>query len=343
MNKINKITIRCLTNPSKGFGNFNRCLNIAESLKQKNCLISFVVDDNEFVISELKKRKFNFASIPLSKSVFEKTNLLKNYLEQNNSKLCIIDMREYGEILSKKLLNSNCKVVLFDDAWNKQVYADVIFNGTNVESYHNYNIINKDSKLFLGPKYWIIDKNFKIFRKNSSSIKIKKKYSILITMGGSDKFNLTTTTVKSLMNIDNLHLSIIIGPFFSHTENLLKIISSKSNVTLYKSPPKIWKIFSSADIAICTGGNTLFELACMGIPTLCIPSVIHEIKYAKKFKSQNFSLNLALREKNMKQIKSAILNLISDIKLQKTMCISGQKIIDGKGLFRVTKEIINLL
>ena len=162
-------------------------------------------------------------------------------------------------------------------------------------------------------------------------------------MGGSDKFNLTTTVVKSLMNIDDLHLSIIVGPFFSHTETLMKIISSKPNISLYKSPPKIWKIFSSADIAVCTGGNTLFELACMGIPTLCIPSVIHEIKYAEEFKSQNFSLNLTLREKNMKHIKSAILNLISDINLQKEMCVSGQKIIDGKGLSRVTKEIIHLL
>ena len=214
MNKINKITIRCLTNPSKGFGNFSRCLNIAKSLNQKNCLISFVIDENKFVINELKKHKFDFVSIPLSKSIFDKTNLLKNYLKQNNSNLCIIDMREYGEILSKKLLNYNCKVVLFDDAWNKQVYADIIFNGTNVKSYHNYNIINKDSKLFLGPKYWIIDKNFKIFSKRSSLIKVKKKYSILITMGGSDKFNLTTRTVKSLMNINNIHISIIVGPFF---------------------------------------------------------------------------------------------------------------------------------
>lgn len=343
MNQINKITIRCLTNPSKGFGNFSRCLNIAESLTQKNCVISFVIDDNEFVINELKKRKFNFVSIPLSKSIFEKTNLLKNYLKQNNSNLCIIDMREYGEILSKKLLNFDCKIILFDDAWNKKVYADVIFNGTNVESYHNYNIINKNSKLFLGPKYWIIDKNFKTFSKKLSLIKIKKKYSIVISMGGSDKFNLTTSTVKSLLDVDNLDISIIIGPFFSHTQTLMKIISSKSNVSLYKSPPKIWKIFSFADIAICTGGNTLFELACMGIPTLCIPSVTHEIKYAEEFNSQNFSLNLALREKNMEPIKSSILNLISDIKLQKKMCVSGQKIIDGKGLSRVTKEIINLL
>ncbi|MDC0155298.1 hypothetical protein OAI83_02985 [Nitrosopumilus sp.] len=340
---MKKITIRCLTYPSKGYGNFSRCLNIAESLSQHNCVVSFVIDYNKFVINELKKRKFNFISIPLSKSIFQKNNLFKNYLKQHNPDLCIIDMREYGENLSKKLFNSNFKVILFDDAWSKQVYANIIFNGTNIESYHNYKLINKKSKLFLGTKYWILDKNFKILRKKLSLIKNKKKYSVVISMGGSDKYNLTTTTVKSLLTIDNLHLSIIIGPFFSHKKTLMKIISSNPNISLHISPSKIWQIFSTADVAVCTGGNTLFELACMGIPTLSIPSVEHEIKYTEKFNSQNFSLNLKLREKNLDLIKSSILQLIYDVKLQKKMSIHGQKIIDGKGLSRVTKEILNLL
>ena len=340
---MKKITIRCLTYASKGYGNFSRCLNIAESLSQRNCVISFVIDYNEFVINELKKRKFNFISIPLSKPISQKNNLFKNYLKQNNPDLCIIDMREYGENLSKKLLNFNFKIILFDDAWSKQVYADMIFNGTNIESYHNYKLINKNSKLFLGTKYWILDKNFKVFHKKPSAIKNKKINSIVISMGGSDKYNLTTATVKSLLNIDHLHLSIIIGPFFSHTKTLMKITSSNPNISLHTSPSKIWKIFSTADIAICTGGNTLFELACMGIPTLCIPSVEHEIKYTEKFNSQNFSLNLKLREKNSELIKSSILQLICDVKLQKKMSIHGQQIIDGRGLSRVTKEILNLL
>ena len=147
-------------------------------------------------------------------------------------------------------------------------------------------------------------------------------------MGGSDKYNLTTTTVKSLLTIDNLHLSIIIGPFFSHKKTLMKIISSNPNISLHISPSKIWQIFSTADVAVCTGGNTLFELACMGIPTLSIPSVEHEIKYTEKFNSQNFSLDLELREKNLDLIKSSILQLIYDVKLQKKMSIHGQKIID---------------
>jgi len=340
---MKKIVIRCLTVPSKGYGNFNRCLNLAEYLRKKNCNIFFVVDSNKIVSNELKQRKFDYLSIPVTKTYFEKTSIFTNFLKNNFFDLCLIDMREYGENLSKKLFYQNFKHILFDDAWCKKVYANAIFNGTNVSDYHNYEIINNDSDLFLGTKYWILDKNFRIFRKKHSSIKNKKNFSIVISMGGSDPFDLTTTIVNSLLHIENLRLSVILGPFFQNTKKLKKMIRSSQNISFHESPSKMWKLFSNADIAISNGGNTLFELACIGIPTICIPTVKHEIKYTEKFNSQNFSLNLKLREKNSHLITSSVLNLINNTKLLKTMSYNGQKMVDGKGLFRVTKKILEQL
>ena len=161
-------------------------------------------------------------------------------------------------------------------------------------------------------------------------------------MGGSDITNLTSNIVKSLLSIENIKISIIVGPFFSHHQELKNIIKSNQNITLNVSPSKIWKLFSKADVAISNGGNTLFELACMGIPTLCIPSVKHEIKYSQVFHSQNFSLSLKLREKNPIIIRSSLLKILDDPKLQKQMCIAGKKIVDGKGLSRVTKILLEI-
>lgn len=340
---MKKIIIRCLTSPSKGYGNFSRCLHLADNLRKNNCNVLFVVDSNKIISNELKKKKFNYFSIPNSKTFSQKNILFINYLKHNLFDLCVVDMRDYGENLSKKLFQHKIKHVLFDDAWCKCVYADAIFNGTNVDEYHNYELINNKSKLFLGVKYWVLDKNFKDLCKKPSLIKTKKISSIVISMGGSDPYNLTTPIVKALLQIQNLHLSVIVGPFFSHPKILKKLIESNKNISLHESPSKIWKIFSDADVVMCNGGNTLFELVCMGIPTICIPMVKHEIKYTQKFNSYNCSLNLKLREKNPLLIKSTVLNLVNDIKLRKTMSVHSQKTIDGKGLFRVTKKILEQL
>ena len=67
-------------------------------------------------------------------------------------------------------------------------------------------------------------------------------------------------------------------------------------------------------------------------------------KLSEKEIQLNNLVNLSLSSKSrLDLIKSSILQLICDIKLQKKMSIHGQKIIDGKGLSRVTKEILNLL
>jgi spore coat polysaccharide biosynthesis predicted glycosyltransferase SpsG len=292
---------------------------------------------------ELKKRKFHFITIPNSKHLFQKTKFLINFLQKNQSDLCIIDMREYGEKISKTLFTKNFRTALFDDAWCKKIYSDIVFNGTNVKEFQNYKTINKKSKIFMGTKYWILDKNFQKFAKKTKSIKQKKSFTIIISIGGSDVFNLTTTILKSIISIEKIKIFIIIGPFFTHHKKLRNIIKSNPHITLNSSPTKIWKLFSKADVAISNGGNTLFELSCMGIPTLCIPTMKHEIKYVQVFSSQNFSYGLKLRERNLFAIQSSLLKILNDTKLQKQMCSSGKKIVDGQGLSRVTKIILGYL
>lgn len=340
-----KIAIRCLTKPSKGFGHFSRCLNVANSLKRNKIQVSFIIDYNKYVITKLKKLKFSFIVVPKHFSQSSEFEFTRDYLQKHRSDALIIDMREFGENLSKFLYEHNFKTILFDDAWCKNVYADLLFNGTNVAQYHNYEIINPNSKQFLGPKFWILNDKFIHYRKKSISIKKKRQYTIVISLGGSDADNLTSHVVKSISKLENLNAYVIVGPFFSKYKRLKQFIKSGNsvNIKLITHSNEIWKSFSLADIAISNGGNTLFELACLGIPTLCIPSVKHEIKYTESFALHNFSKNLGLRQKNPTKINNAILELLNDHKLQKTMCVSGKKIVDGKGLSRVLKIILKLV
>ena len=197
-----QIAIRCLTVPQKGFGNFNRCLNIAKSLREKGIQIFFLVDYNKSISKILKKNNFDY----VSKNKFQhNSKFILNFLNEKKIDNIIIDMREKGEIISKFLFEKNFKSILFDDAWCKNVYSDILFNGTNVRDYHKYKKINKNSKLFLGTKYWIINKNFSLFSKKVSDIKEKEKYHVVISMGGSDPYNLTQRVVDSIKSIKILY------------------------------------------------------------------------------------------------------------------------------------------
>ena len=335
-----KIAIRCLTVPEKGFGNFNRCLTIAKSLREKGVQIFFLVDYNKSISKILQQNNFNF----VSKNKYQhNSKFILNFLNEKKIENTIIDMREKGENISKLLFENNFKSILFDDAWCKNVYSDILFNGTNVKNYHKYNKINKNSKLFLNTKYWIINKNFSYFTKKLSDIKEKQKYHIVISMGGSDPNNLTLNVVNSIKDIKIIDIMIVVGPFFNNTIKLKNIIKSNRHIKLIKSSEKIWRDFSKADVVITNGGNTLFELSALSIPTLSIPAFKHEIKYSEAFMNENFSINLGLKQINKKKINFNLLNLLQNISLRKKMFYSGKKIVDGKGLLRVQKIILNSL
>ena len=140
-----RIAIRCLTKISKGYGNLSRCMIIAESLRKKGFNFLFIIDSNTLANQELKKRNFDYLPVNFH-TIKQENDFLSPYLKQNNFDAIILDMREKGESLSK-FLYKKIKIIQFDDAWIKNVYADLLFNGTNVKLYQNYKKINSKTKL----------------------------------------------------------------------------------------------------------------------------------------------------------------------------------------------------
>jgi spore coat polysaccharide biosynthesis predicted glycosyltransferase SpsG len=73
---------------------------------------------------------------------------------------------------------------------------------------------------------------------------------------------------------------------------------------------------------------------------MCISSFKHEEPSAKEFMKKKFLINLGMQENvNENQIKCELLKILKDIKKRKIMSTQGKKIVDGKGLERVTKIV----
>lgn len=332
-----QIVMRCITDALKGYGNFGRCVALAESMRNKGYGITFIIDHNNPAIRELQKRKFNHVLIPKSLLYDKESTFITNMIHLKNSKIVIIDMREYGEKISKKLINKNFKVVLLDDAWCKKAYADVIINGTIIKHYHEYEKINKNTKLFVGSKYFITNNEFRKHRKMIYEIFDRKKYLVVVSVGGSDPDELSLFILRSISELPNINIKVIIGPFFKHLTKLHKFIKNKKNIDFVCSPVNIWQEFQNADVVISNAGSTLYELAIQRVPTICIPAVEHQVLYAKEFASKGSAINLEVwKNLNSETIKKTLSYVLDDKIKRKKMCMAGNKIIDGKGLSRVT-------
>jgi len=329
-----------MTDPSKGFGHLSRCLILAEAMRKKGFKFVFFINNYHQAIKKINRKKFNHVVIPSSFTYKNETRFLKKMLNSDTYEAIIIDMREYGQSISKNLSCKNFKTILLDDAWCKKTYSDLIINGTIIKKYHKYEKVNKNSKIMVGSKYWIMRDEFRNYRKKTSDIQEKKNYKIIISIGGSDQNLISLSIVKALLNFKNIQITVIVGSFFSNILLLNRLAKSRKNISIIISPKKIWKEFKNADVAISSSGNTLFELTFQRIPTLCIAAVKHQIPYCETLAAKGSAVNLGLwKDVNDSTITKALTKILNSKYKRRKMSISGSKVLDGKGLSRVIKSI----
>ena len=101
-----KLCCHCLTEPKTGYGNFKRCLTIAKELRSNKISTIFIIDKNQQISNELKKNRFKYIIIPETSKTHQDVFISK-FMTKNKISTLILDVRQYGESLSKKLKTNN--------------------------------------------------------------------------------------------------------------------------------------------------------------------------------------------------------------------------------------------
>lgn len=318
-----------------GSGHFYRCLSIAKKLIEQKRKVIFIVNDLKEIKSHLSGDKISYIVLK-SKNENQRVNECKK-LSNIISKL-IIDLPFENETYSKKLQN-DFQTIIIDDIGNKKIFSKILFNGQIIKKYHKYSMNKKTTISFLGTKYMILRPEFETFRKKVSSPK-KEIQNILLTFGGTDDNDITNGILPYFYD-KNYNITIVIGPSYKNHKKINQMIKGKKKIKLIINEKNMAKLFSKQDLVISSSGITAYELACLGIPSIFIPSDKYQKQIAKEITKNGFGVNFGHWEKDFKKIEKIILS-IEKSKIRKKMYIQGRKILDGKGLTRIVNEISKL-
>ena len=139
----------------------------------------------------------------------------------------------------------------------------------------------------LGSEYFISDEQFEAVQR-----KVRRQndlFSVLITFGGSDPTGLILKVLKTLAKstYPEFVFKIVLGPGFTEEEDVDDIVACfPSMIEVFKNPPDLLPLFIDCDLAICSGGRTLYELNTLKVPTLAIASIEHEAPVINAFLAQ---------------------------------------------------------
>lgn len=254
------ILIRTYGSHLMGMGHLYRTKKIVTFLKKSfNCNIT-IITKSPVEIKEIYQGLVNNI-IELDKNISQEEELKKFIpINKNYYYLVVNDQLDTELEIAKELSRISKYAITFDDKGTGCKYFDKCINVLYPNTIKNSNEINSFNNLILDD-YTIYQKNYKIKEK------IKK---IFINQGGADTWGAIPDLIREISNSDlKVEIVVVLGPAFEHYNKLATSIEkSNKNIIIYNKVDNIVKIASECDIAILGAGNTLFEVASIGVPVI---------------------------------------------------------------------------
>lgn len=309
-----------------GFGHVARCSSIYQAFLEYGISPKFIINGDDSVKSILN-------DIP-----FEVNNWLNNFDFYDSSDIVIIDSYLANFDFYEKISNK-CPLTVYIDDNNRLKYPKgIIVNGTLDVTNMNYS--KREEVLYL------VGKEFVPLRSdfwNISTLNVKEDIeNVLITTGGNDLRNLTPK-ILDLLNIHypNIIKKVIIADSFTNTSEIESL--KNDNIELIYSPDskKMAEVMSDIDLAISASGQTLYELACVGIPTIAIGIIENQANNIKNWQKIGF-IEYAGCWNNERLLNNVLekIDYLNDKNVRKDKNLIGTHAIDGKGSLRIAKNIL---
>mgnify|MGYP003969283611 CR=1 FL=1 len=333
------IVFRVDSSSQMGVGHLMRCLTLADELEKQNHNATFIC--RELKGNLIKSINYKVFVLPLDKD-FQSDDLYLSWLgatqEQdakqtiqaihNNADLLIVDSYALDEVWHKQLKLHTKKIMVIDDLANRQFDCDILLN-QNLGSYKDdyKNKAPKDCRLLLGCDYALLRLEFVTLRvqalkKRRNTTEIK---NILISMGGSDKNNVTYDVLQQIDG--DFNIVVVLGSASIHQE-MIKDYAQDKNIEVIVNSKNMAELMLKADLAIGAGGATSWERCCLGLPTLLYVLSENQRKTAENLEQ----LGAVMIVRNLENDFQALVNGFS---LWQFMSSKSQSICAGLGTEKV--------
>lgn len=313
-----------------GMGHIYRCLTIAEELSHRSrANITFLSQEDYIAgVKKLEESRFDLITIG-------EPDDASSIIRSLNPDIVFFDILDTQTDDIAQLQEESAAVLNLEDLDGGLQHADFVINAL-------YEKGGSSSNHKFGADYFILRDEFTSESKSIPEI----AENLLITLGGSDPNNLTTRVLSALEDtVQEMSISVILGPGFEHSDEFFDLPEEVlENVTVEKDIPDMAERMEWADMAIVSGGRTVYELAATGTPSVVISQNEREHKRMTVLEENNVLEYLGLCDSvTERDISEAINDLRTSPERRKLLSANGTEYVDGKGTQRVLDIVFESL
>lgn len=331
-----------------GIGHVMRCLVIAEAWMKKDLGPVYFISSslNDKMKSLVEKANIKLCTIQCNDPGSTEDALATiELIRKLNSDWVVVDGYQFNHQYQECLKNHNVKFLFFDDFGHCDHYvADIVLNRGFFANQVDYTNREPYTKLLLGHTYSLIRNDF-IDAASEKERDAKQVGKILVTIGGSDPKNVTVRVLEALDRLEqDLSIKVILGPLYRDQEELMKRSYAENHqVEMIHFTNRIVDYYKWADVAITAGGNSLYEMLYMGLPTITIKTASNQ--NAVKIISEEYQATFYVGDEQ--QLSTELLEektrfFLNNTTFREEIARAAEKLIDGLGVQRVINEMIEV-
>ncbi len=332
-----EIGFRVDASNSVGTGHLMEVLVIIESLKKRINFKPFVITHNDIFTSRKLKgiglKDIEYISGELSDK--EEAVKIVSILKKRGCDRLVVDLRRKAEIFYKYLAKGlKYTFIILDDEEVGRVAGKTVANFSITQDPCFYKKMkNTGTNFLIGPAYFPMNSRLKYIKPVQFNKKVRR---IFLNQGGSDPYGLV---IKILKALEELHIPqevrVVIGGAFKARHNRMLGRLKGSFKGRYKfyfdlSQKDLYRVLKGVDFAVSAPGNTLYELAYLGIPTVIVSHHKRHDVVARAFEKRGVAVNAGIGTRlTIAQISKKIIRYLDDHVARRAMSAKAKKMMAG--------------
>ena len=286
-----RILIKTDASHEIGTGHIYRGLAIASKLVNHDVI--FLLNENkEIGINIIKNYNYPY--------ITHNDNNILSKIKEYEPDIVVNDILNTTSSYIKSLKDEDYFVLNFEDLGGGVKYADLV-----CDALYEHKIPLKN--LYSGHLYYILKDEFyyQPYKEIHPSVK-----EILLTFGGTDPNDLTKKTLNSILKSDfKGNVKVILGLGYMDKKGIEKEFQDYNNIEIFEDVKNISEYMISADLIFTSAGRTMYEIASIGVPCVCLCQNQRELSHIFGNVENGF-INLGLGS----EVKeNDLINTINDI------------------------------
>lgn len=342
---MDEIAIRVDGNRAIGSGHLIRCISVAGNLRKLGIGTRFLVADD--TSAELLARR-GIQAVRLGTDVHHlgPEDAQRMCAEMPASKVVLVDSYAVSQDFFVSLAEAGIRTLYIDDMYlagegllgrPRHFDVDVVVNcgfGVTTGIYRDC-YSGSRTRLLIGPSYAPIRDEFI----DNTHVWHESVENVLVMSGTTNPCSVLESMVLGCVTAaSTATVHVVVGPLAS----LDKDVAMMPHVMLHENVSDVSPLMREADIAVSAAGTTLFELASVGVPTIAIPIVENQRRYASGFAELGLGLEIdgRLTSEAVAQCV-AVLSAGKDLRLAFTS--RCQTTVDGRGGMRIAEVLAGMM